>query len=579
MARIKIPSFGGMIPALDDRLITDTSAAYAENTWLYSGALRGLPTPKLIHTLVTPTTAKIYRVPLDISDAAAMYDSTFLEFDDANTDVLRSPVFDDTYERYYWVSAGIDPKYNTKARIENGDDPWVLGVPQPAQPTLSATGGSGAADTRSYVTTWVTAYGEEGPPSTPRTVTGKVDDTWTLTPDTVATADDGGVGDDRYITLTRIYRTVVSASGVATYFLVVEQAYNAGAYDDTAADTTVTSNAQLESTSWSGPPSGLEGFIMLGNGIVAGFKDNEVWFSEPYRMHAWPAAYALTVEHPIVGLGVSNQALVVCTKGYPVTISGVNPAYMSETKLAALEPCISRGSILSAPEGVYYASANGLVLVRSGSVENITRVLITRDKWQQLTGSSALKSARFGTSYYTFGTVLPGAFQEDSFETTAFTQEDYSNAFLGVLIDPFNERVNFSILRSDDPIAGVMTDPWTGEVMLIRDGGVYWIDQEDVLVEIEPCNWKSKIFQTNQAMNFCAMKVYFEVPSVEPDDYGTVEVYADGVLRFTRTLTTSGQLMRMPSGFHASFWQIEFTTSLKILSVQMATSVAELRDM
>jgi hypothetical protein len=34
--------------------------------------------------------------------------------------------------------------------------------------------------------------------------------------------------------------------------------------------------------------------------------------------------------------------------------------------------------------------------------------------------------------------------------------------------------------------------------------------------------------------------------------------------------------MRLPSGFKAEFWQLEFESRVDILSVQMATSVKEL---
>ena len=44
----------------------------------------------------------------------------------------------------------------------------------------------------------------------------------------------------------------------------------------------------------------------------------------------------------------------------------------------------------------------------------------------------------------------------------------------------------------------------------------------------------------------------------------------------TRELRTSGEMMRLPSGFKADYWQIEFETVIRINSVQLATSVKEL---
>ena len=44
----------------------------------------------------------------------------------------------------------------------------------------------------------------------------------------------------------------------------------------------------------------------------------------------------------------------------------------------------------------------------------------------------------------------------------------------------------------------------------------------------------------------------------------------------TRELRETGELMRLPSGFKADFWQIELEAVVSIDSVQMATSVKEL---
>lgn len=58
---------------------------------------------------------------------------------------------------------------------------------------------------------------------------------------------------------------------------------------------------------------------------------------------------------------------------------------------------------------------------------------------------------------------------------------------------------------------------------------------------------------------------------------GTVRLYADGQLVFERQLVKSGEQFRLPSGFKAQFWQLEFEARVKVFSVQMATSAKELR--
>jgi len=368
MPPLRIQAFGGMTPAVDDRLLRDNAAAWSENTWLYSGRLCGIPQKTLVKAL-TANTAKVFRIPNGITDADHIDDSIWLEFENPDTDVVRALVIDDSFDRYYWVSSSGAAMYNTRARIAAGSDPWILGIPQADIDSVVPSGGVGAAASRAYITTWVSAYGEEGPASDPVLATGKVDDTWALTLTAASNDDLGGTGDDRYLTHTRIYRTVTSGSGATTYFLVAQIDIATLTYDDTATDATISANSQLESTNWTAPPSDLQGFAAMPNGILAGFRGNEIWFSEPYRPHAWPAAYVLTVDFPIVGLGVLGQTLVVCTQGFPVGITGIHPSSMAVSKTSSLEPCLSRGGILSATEGVYYPSPNGLVRIgNDGSV-------------------------------------------------------------------------------------------------------------------------------------------------------------------------------------------------------------------
>lgn len=597
MVAKRIESFGGMVPAVDDRLLPDTAAARAENTWLYSGAVVGINEPRALLTLTSAAIGKVFRIPNNLIDSEHLDDSTWMQFEDINTDVLKSAVIGDTFERYYIASPTTTPKYNTRARIENGNPSWLLGLPAPiVAPVINIVGGvSGTSRTSAYVYTWVTAYGEEGPTSEPTLATGKIDASWNITLNSPVAGD---LGVNRNITKVRIYRTVTSASGVATYFLVVEQDVSDTTYSDTQSETTVAQNSVLESTNWIAPPTDLQGWVSMPNGIVAGFRENEIWFSEPYRPHAWPAQYALAVDYPVVGLGVVGQALVVCTENHPYQITGIHPATMSQSRMATLEPCLSRGSILSAPEGVYYCSANGLVLVANGRAENITRNLITKDQWQKIVGVTTiatLRSARLAGAYYAFGSARFGVFEETAFDTDdgeAFESEDFAGAFVGFLVDPTNERVAFNALTTTLPTVNVQNDPWTGELFLIRDGVLYWVDIAEEEPTYEAFKWRSKIYQTGTKKNFEAMKVFFEVSSTAPvlnpvrntdlvqtlaaDQYGLVRVYADGVLKMTRELRTSGELMRIPSGFKADYWQVEIESRVKVFSLQIATSVKEL---
>lgn len=590
MVATKLQTFGGMIPALDEQLLPDTQAAYSENAWVYSGKLNGMHVPRQLYTCASPSTAKVFRIPYSLP--SNVQDSKWVEFANPDTDAVKGPVVSDTFKRYYFASSSNVPLYNTTARLLAGSANFYLGIPTPSSAmTLAITGGASTLSVaRAYVWTYVSAYGEEGAPSPAVTSTGKPDATWTLTLPTVGSGDTT----NRNLAKRRIYRTITSSTGDATYFLVAEiNDLTTTTYADTLGDTVVSAQGQLQSSNWTPPPSDLKGIIGMPNGMLAGWRENELWFSEPYYPHAWPAMYTLAVEYPVVGLGVIGQTLVVCTQGTPAAATGVNPASMTLSKLSAYEPCLSRGSIVSAPEGVYYASQNGLVLVGGGTVKNITRELITKDKWQELAKVNTLRAARVGTAYIAFGSVTYGSFDDTGFDAASFTQEDFGPSYAGILIDPQNERVAFNVLKSSSPTANVINDPWSGEVFFIRDGKVQWLDiaQQDPTHEV--FTWRTKKFQLQYRKNLSAMRVFFTVPSTAPalnptrmtnldmqmasDRWGIVRAYADDRHVASWELRTSGELFRLPSGFKNEFWQFEVEARVQIDSFQVADTVEALR--
>lgn len=590
MVAAKLQAFGGMVPATSSRQLPQQAASMAVNTWLYSGELMGVVAPKFVRECSKATTSKSYRIPKNYTDAEHIDDSTWMDFDHVDTDVIRSPIVDDSFDRYYWVSPLIGPTYSTYARIRDGLDPFTLGVIAPTGNVILTTSGgvSGTLVSRAYAATWVNAFGEEGAPSISNVVNDKIDATWTVTMPAAAPSDVSKYNLDK----ARIYRTVTGSDGTTTYFFVTEVDIAAASYADTASDDVVTANEQIQSTNWTPPPADLIGWVTMPNGMIAGWKNNEIWFCEPYRPHAWPAANTLVVEYPIIGLGVLNQTLVICTSGYPMLATGINPASMTLSKLASFEPCMSRGSVLSTPEGVYYASPNGLVLVQNGAAGNVTAKMVTKDKWNSLLRVGTLRATRLGDAYYTFGSGRFGVFQEDAFEMDAFNDEDLAGSYSGALIDLTSERVAFNILESEQPITNAFGDSWSGETLLIFEGNLYRLDLADPSFARQPFRWRSKEFQSGERKNFAVVRAYFTIPpwmnvpdgprdtsidqGLAPDKLGVVRIYADEKLVMARELRTSGEIMRIPSGFKADYWSIEFEANVIVASVQIATSVKEL---
>src|SRR5678816_1598179 len=117
MVALRISPFGGMVPAVDDSLLAPINAALAQDTWTYEGTVKGLPKRKVLYTLVDANKSKVYRLPNNYTDAIHMSDSTWLEFSHPDTDVLRTQVVDDTFDRYYWASPLDVPRYMTQAQM------------------------------------------------------------------------------------------------------------------------------------------------------------------------------------------------------------------------------------------------------------------------------------------------------------------------------------------------------------------------------------------------------------------------------------------------------------------------------
>ena len=135
-------------------------------------------------------------------------------------------------------------------------------------------------------------------------------------------------------------------------------------------------------------PSFLRGLTGGPGGVMAGFVGNTVAFCQPSVPYAWPVAYQIPVEYPVVGLASFGQTWFVGTQGRPYFINGTDPSNYSVQVLDSMESCARDRSIVTGTRGVYYASPNGYCLANLQGVVNITKELFAREDWQKLDPSS-----------------------------------------------------------------------------------------------------------------------------------------------------------------------------------------------
>lgn len=184
---MKLTAFQGIRPRTSPRLVDEVVAQIASNTNLSSGEARPLCIPELT-----------YR-PSKTGPLLSIYKADSLWFTwPYDVDVCRSPLPGTAK----WIYTGdSEPRITTAdlADTGGGDDYpaacRVLGVPKPVTaPTVSPSGGGGAAVTRYYVYTFYDDWNQESAISPLSAVsTGKVDDTWAISGMDIAPANSGDI--------------------------------------------------------------------------------------------------------------------------------------------------------------------------------------------------------------------------------------------------------------------------------------------------------------------------------------------------------------------------------------------------
>jgi hypothetical protein len=244
---------------------------------------------------------------------------------------------------------------------------------------------------------------------------------------------------------------------------------------------------------------------------------------------------------------------------------------------------------------VLYASPNGIVLAAYGIVQNASAQLATKDKWLELVSPETLRAARLGASYYAWGSASFGGFDPGSFDTASFSQASYAGANNGILVNLGDPRVAWVELQDASLTDNVLFDSWSGEIFLLRNNTVLWLDMTTGGIP-GPYVWRSKVFQLSEAKSLSALRVWFEEDTKNPvfslnptrnvntpqalaaDQYGLVRVYIgnEQTLVMTRELRTSGEIMRLPTGFKKEFWQFEIEARVKVFNFEVASSIKEL---
>lgn len=395
-------------------------------------------------------------------------------------------------------------------------------------------------DTRFYVTTFVTDWEEESAPSP---VSDQVD----VDQNDSVTVDLPAVPEGRNITKWRVYRS--NTGSARSEFQYVGEA----AVSETTFTDSVKSEALGEvcpTVTWAAPPelsSGpnryLRGLVGMPNGVFAGYLGDTVAFCEPYKPYAWPVEYQITLEFPVVALGVFGQTLFVGTTSNPYYISGADSASMSAQKMDSKQSCVSARSVVSVSGGVVYASPDGLCLASASGIKNMTAGVYTREDWQKLNPSSMFCVVHEDICYVFYAGGTGGC----------------------LAFNPATGKLGRVDLSATAAFSDTVTDT------------LYFVSGSNIRAAFSAttarqADWRSGVMTLPAQQSLAWLKVYGEQT---PSNPLTVRWYGDGELRHTVDLTSS-EPVRLPFGRWLNH-EVRLTGAARATRVVLAGHTAELQ--
>jgi hypothetical protein len=256
---------------------------------------------------------------------------------------------------------------------------------------------------RTYVYTYVNAFGEEGPPSPPSDVQPQLDGrdvaiTGMSLPPTIG----------YNITKMRLYRSNSTEAGTE-YQFVKEFDLAREITDDVLSEDL---GEVIPSTTWDPPPATMRGITDMPNGMMVGYSGKTVHFAEPYFPHAWPADYDQAIAYDIVGMAAFGTSVAVMTTGWPYVITGTHSRNASVRPIKVNYACVSTKSIATGDDAVYYASKDGLVKIDANGARLVTETYVDKSNWSAYSPSTMV-GAYYDGKYHGFW----------GFDTTAVEDE------------------------------------------------------------------------------------------------------------------------------------------------------------
>ena len=543
MAVITVNKFSGVSPMTPPRYLGNEAAQTALNCPVWKGSLQPIKGAQALTP--SPLTKSgniksIYRF-----DQSQTNQLNYWFHWTTDVDVVQGFIAGDTTERTYYTGDGNPKVTNATMALTGGGNlypiaSYDIGVPKPTGTfTTAKTGTANAnttAETRVYTFTYVNSFGEESTPYAETDMSPSTEDVYPG--ESVVVTMPTGTINNVNVTKKRIYR---SASGTAntSYFFVAEVTLATATYTDSLDGDDL--NEELPSLTWVQPPTTLKGLVGMPNGVMAGFSGNDVYFSEPFRPFAWPTQYVQTVGYPVGGLGVIDTTVVVLTKGRPYFIQGSHPDSSVMVEADVNQACISKRSIVSMNNNVFFASPDGVVALSPGGSSIVTQSLFDKETWQAQSPDD-LVACMYESQYVGF------------FDATS------GNG--GFVYDMKQKTWNFHNVY----VTGAYNDLKNDALYIIQNNELSkWDSGTDLSY-----TWKSKKYTFPEPKAFSCYRVEAEAYPV------TMKIYKDSAAVVNLSVT-DGSLRRLPPGLGTT-WEFQLEGDKEVYNVQLAQTPQELNQ-
>jgi hypothetical protein len=515
-------------------------------------------------------------------------------------------------------------------------DFYYPGAPSGTAPAIVPDASAG--DYVAYFYTYVSRYGEEGPPSAIgesalATDDGRNDVNDIQTPPAADEHLDTII--DGNIPKVFLYRTVDDGAGSAAFLFVLEAewfitsetydigdyvvysndiwecttqhtgAWNASNFDKGENVLDADAGSVCTSITYDRAPADLTNLRGHPGGFFVASKGNVLYFSEPFAPWAWPEDYQIPIDQEIIGIGVYGSTIVVATDGHIYTFSGPHPTSLYKTKLS-FQPCLSQRAVVESNDGVLFPSKEGFQHVTGGGVVNITSDLFKPEDWIDFEVET-MHGTWYNKAYYGFykSADHEGYIILDMLNGTVTTGVDYhyagyvtiaSGTFHTIYTSDIETPTVLNISTWDANLTEyrmfnykspqyIMPKPVNFKVaQVILDKEFYGevldiISDNQVLEDLNAAAW---VLPLRGAFNANMLNeqdingdTLYTLRNLGVQSYVNFKIYVDGDLKWVKQLSNSN-MFKLPGGFKHKKWEWSVDGMIPVKRVTLATSTEEI---